>query len=285
MTDKEKIREEVKRKLDVMQYQVHRKDAYKELKSILDYIDSLQEEPVSSDFEMALAEMVDKAQRCVVEPWVVAAQWKDCLIELAKSEEPVSIWHDASEEPDDMSHCLIFYGCKESVGRYLHYEPVLYNKKEKVFITPSFPHPTGYKVEQKSFDGGCVAEVYKNRRDRISISDITQWCYLYDLHKLSNIEKTEKCGKEEPVSEDLGEYINELSKQFPEVSFAKLSRIAVRVAKWKEEQMMEKAIDVEVKVDAGGYPYIPQMELYDYDKDVPLAKAGDRYKVILIKEE
>ena len=141
---------------------------------------------------------------------------------------------------------------------------------------------------------------------------------------------------EEPVSEDLGEYINELSKQFPEVSFAKLSRIAVRVAKWQKEQfeknrlkhcnsitneqaeleqgfidqhldkhqrmptfldaieygmrlqkekMMTKAIDVEVKVDAGGYPYIDKtIELYDYDKDVPLAKKGDRYKVILIKE-
>lgn len=42
--------------------------------------------------------------------------------------------------------------------------------------------------------------------------------------------------QEESVSEDLGEYINELSKQFPEVSFAKLSRIAVRVAKWQAEQ-------------------------------------------------
>ena len=42
--------------------------------------------------------------------------------------------------------------------------------------------------------------------------------------------------QEEPVSEDLGEYINELSKQFQEVSFAKLSRIAVRVAKWQKEQ-------------------------------------------------
>ena len=41
---------------------------------------------------------------------------------------------------------------------------------------------------------------------------------------------------EEPVSDDLDEYINELSKQFPEVSFAKLSRIAVRVAKWQKEQ-------------------------------------------------
>ena len=53
MTDKEKIREEVKRKLDVMQYQIHRKDVYKELKNILDYIDSLQEEPVSEELEEA----------------------------------------------------------------------------------------------------------------------------------------------------------------------------------------------------------------------------------------
>jgi hypothetical protein len=52
-----------------------------------------------------------------------------------------------------------------------------------------------------------------------------------------------------------------------------------------KEQMMAKAIDVEVKVDAGGYPYIPQIELYDYDNDVPLAKEGDKYKVVLIKEE
>lgn len=56
-------------------------------------------------------------------------------------------------------------------------------------------------------------------------------------------------------------------------------------AKWQKEQMMTKAIDVEVKVDDGGYPYIDRtIELYDYDKDAPLAKKGDRYKVILIKE-
>ena len=51
-------------------------------------------------------------------------------------------------------------------------------------------------------------------------------------HLLSFIDSLQ----EEPVSEELVEYINELSKQFPEVSFAKLSRVAVRVAKWKEEQ-------------------------------------------------
>ncbi len=56
-------------------------------------------------------------------------------------------------------------------------------------------------------------------------------------------------------------------------------------AKWKYEQMLKDAFECEVKVDAGGYPYIPQMELYDYDKDIPLAKEGDKYKVILIEED
>jgi len=45
--------------------------------------------------------------------------------------------------------------------------------------------------------------------------------------------------KELELSEDLGEYITELSKQFPEVSFAKLSRIAVRVKNWLEKQGKE----------------------------------------------
>ena len=54
------------------------------------YADDLpKEEPVNKDFELALAEMIDNAQKCVVEPLVVAAQWKDELIKLAKSEEPV----------------------------------------------------------------------------------------------------------------------------------------------------------------------------------------------------
>lgn len=199
------------------------------------------EESVSNDFEMALAEMIGKAQTSVIEPWVFAAQWKDELIKLAKSEEPVS--------------------------------------------------------EQN----------------------------------LSNVQSIGKNWKD-PVSEDLEEYINELSKQFPEVSFAKLSRIAVRVAKWQREQFeknrlkhcnsitkeqaeleqefIDKHLDkhqrmptfldaiehgmelqkknataVTVHEDAGGYPYIPQIELYDYDKDIPLAKEGDKYKVVLIKED
>ena len=45
------------------------------------------------------------------------------------------------------------------------------------------------------------------------------------------------------------------------------------------------AIEREVKEDAGGYPYIDATELYDYDNDKPLAKAGDRVKVVFIKDK
>jgi hypothetical protein len=37
-------------------------------------------------------------------------------------------------------------------------------------------------------------------------------------------------------SKELADEIDALSKRYPEVSFAKLSRIAVRIAKWQKEQ-------------------------------------------------
>ena len=44
-------------------------------------------------------------------------------------------------------------------------------------------------------------------------------------------------------------------------------------------------LEREVKIDAAGYPYIDEIEFYDYDKDMPLAKEGDKVKVIIVKEE
>ena len=62
------------------------------------------------------------------------------------------------------------------------------------------------------------------------------------------------------ISEDLGEYIEELSKQFPEVSFAKLSRVAVRVAKWQKEHLWKPA-------DGDDLPEIDRevIAILDYD--------------------
>lgn len=66
--------------------------------------------------------------------------------------------------------------------------------------------------------------------------------------------------KNESITNDLGEYLNELSKQFPEVSFAKLSRIAVRVAKWQKENLWKHA-------DGDDLPEIDRevIAIVDYD--------------------
>ena len=82
--------------------------------------------------------------------------------------------------------------------------------------------------------------------------------------------------KDESTTEDLGDYINELSKQFPEVSFAKLSRIAVRVAKWQRQQMMAKAIDGKVIANGMGNPIL---HLWDKGRHF----IGKKVKVIVIE--
>lgn len=56
-------------------------------------------------------------------------------------------------------------------------------------------------------------------------------------------------------------------------------------AKFVEQQMLKDAMDAVVKIDAGGYPYVDAtIELYDYDKDIPLAKEGDKVKILVIRK-
>ena len=90
--------------------------------------------------------------------------------------------------------------------------------------------------------------------------------------------------QEEPVSEDLGDYVNELSKQFPEVSFAKLSRIAVRVAKWQKEQMTAKVVTLVVKEFYGEGDEVAWLIRPSKILDKKF-NIGDKVKIILIKEE
>ena len=111
---------------------------------------------------------------------------------------------------------------------------------------------------------------------------------------------------EEPVSEDLEKacekYADERLKIIrPDIydsSYSRSTKMTLDLfegyeletafeegANWQKKQMMKNATNVTVHIDAGGYPYIPEIELYDYDKDVPLAKEGDKYKVVLIKED
>ena len=81
--------------------------------------------------------------------------------------------------------------------------------------------------------------------------------------------------QEEPVSEDLEKAAARFDGSMDCVS------CFIAGAKWRLRNLMANAIEREVKEDAGGYPYIDATELYDYDNDKPLAKAGDKVKVII----
>lgn len=103
---------------------------------------------------------------------------------------------------------------------------------------------------------------------------IAKW--FYDMGKNS----------QELVSEELEEFAMQYAGHHaPYDSCWQEVEDAVKAgAQWQITKLMKGVTEVTVRIDAGGYPYIPEIELYDYDKDIPLAKEGDKYKVVLIKE-
>jgi len=105
---------------------------------------------------------------------------------------------------------------------------------------------------------------------------------------LSNVERIGKDWKEEPVSEDFKKFEEQYLEKEKDEIISVYDRHAGLVdgAQWQKKQMMKDAIERVVKVDAGGYPYIDgTIELYDYSEDKPLAKAGDKVKIIIVKED
>ena len=101
--------------------------------------------------------------------------------------------------------------------------------------------------------------------------------------------------EEEPVSEDLEKAARQYGDELDNILVAigdnddntvgeYASQAYKAGALRQKEQMMANAVEREVKVDAGGYPYIDATELYDYDKEKPLAKQGDKVKVIILND-
>ena len=93
--------------------------------------------------------------------------------------------------------------------------------------------------------------------------------------------------EEEPVSNDLKEASDNYVGHAPEIDedlscFTKRNAF-IAGAQWQKERILNVATEREVKVDVGGYPYIDFTELYDFDKDIPLAKEGDKVKLVIVK--
>ena len=105
-------------------------------------------------------------------------------------------------------------------------------------------------------------------------SDIDDACILELQNVLTFIDSLQ----EETASEELEAEINYLSKRYPEVSFAKLSRIAVHVANWQKEQLMKNAIELPLYLD-GDFLTV------DYDFTESGYKVDEKVKMIIINEE
>lgn len=107
--------------------------------------------------------------------------------------------------------------------------------------------------------------------------------FYEDKELLSFIDSLPEEGIED-LEEEVREYIANNGYDGLDTEM-EVQSIASYFANWQRENLMKEAIELKVKVDAGGYPYIDVTELYDYDKNIPLAKAGDKVKIIIIKED
>ena len=118
-----------------------------------------------------------------------------------------------------------------------------------------------------------------------------QWQLAYDAFlegflrgaKVNSLKEVQ----EEPISESFQEWEKRYLEEHKDEIINVYDRHAGLIdgAIWQAFRTTKNAIEREVKVDAGGYPYIDATELYDYTEDKPLAKAGDKVKLIIIKGE
>lgn len=158
MTDKEIIIAEIERKIKTLSPFSHQGSdtcgkIVRQLKSLIDFINSLPEEPVSEDADNAARDYADKcgydndkqfmARQLCVEHFKAGAKW-----------ERNHIWHNASEEPTKNS--LIIYKCNGKVPDIGRFSSV-------------------GLVNQKVF-----WDVYKYP-NTFTIYDIEKWCYLNDI--------------------------------------------------------------------------------------------------------
>ena len=204
-------------------------------------------------------------------------------------EEPVrKVWHYANEHPEIEKPILLrkvngvvelaichdenFY---PEIGEIWAYIEDLLNLSNVERTVKNLKEPVSEDLEEA---------MQHNAPNNIGIDDLLYW-----RNGFITGAKWQKA-KDESTTEDLGDYINKLSKQFPEVSFAKLSRIAVRVAKWKEQQLMANAVEGVVHhFEKCGVASVH----YNDPTGVPMAyftspeglSAGDKVKIIVIKED
>ena len=250
----------------------------------------------------------------------VLKQVLDYIDEVQK--EPVSMWHDASEEPKPNMEliCVGQYGNplvlssnsdsfkSRDISKWAYFNDLL-NLSNVQRTVKNWKEPVSDDLEEAA--SRYAKEEYR-RKNPATLTDRCRGCYAPLMYAFKAGAQWQE-EKDKSVTKDLGDYINELSKQFPEVSFAKLSRIAVRVAKWQKERdedeiriirelldnfdktcdeyhdagfkhgqeaLMKDAVEAEI----GSAGLLSPLYIEDYDK-AKNYKYGDKVKLIIVKED
>ena len=287
MIDKEKLIK-IKKLADAMYYaaQYLTTDASRLHKAMDEYHQFIiheyfKEEPVSnSDWLTELQEKLENAT-----PEQLEELWNK--YNGVDEEEPVSeVWHDANEEQPEKYRTVVVWNPITMDGEVLTRCAEVYKGKGKIWAyiedllnlsnveqaVKNWKEPVSEDIDKAAFDYmETKLDEVKDRKMFLSNffgSDVEN--AFKDGAKRQKIKDSEEIKLIRGLLEDFDKHCDE----YHEAGF-----------KHGQEAMMKDATDVIVHIDAGGYPYIPQMELYDYDKDIPLAKKGDKYKVVLIKED
>lgn len=118
----------------------------------------------------------------------------------------------------------------------------------------------------------------------IGVNEGNLWACTSDLLNIENPCKFGKNLQEESVSEKLidvaKQYVKEHVIGIDKVTFSIATDMFISGAKWKEQQMMAKAIDAELCSDG---MFTPLISVNDKEK-ISDIKFGDKVKVILIKK-
>lgn len=96
--------------------------------------------------------------------------------------------------------------------------------------------------------------------------------------------------KEVDVNKEISQFIAanfEKAKIGHKISLRRTARHFFELGlKEKQENNVIGTFEREVKIDDAGYPYIDcDFEFYGYEPGIPLAKKGDKIKIVVAKEE
>ena len=166
---------------------------------------------------------------------------------LEVQEEHVNIWHDASVKPNikEKGGIVVITSLNgEYIGsRYYSHNDVTitFGNYDKWAYLNDLVNLSNVERTVKDRKEETVSEdLEEAAKERVDAEDYgyvdEDGMPLYDSGYLEYMFKAGakwQFAKIKSITlDDLGEFINELSKQFPEVSFAKVCKIATRTAKW-----------------------------------------------------